>query len=86
MADLTTLIDAVKDYRDNRHERGSFIMAVLENNLHSAIQRADGTSWDVIRELMEFIYFDLPAESWGSQEAVSAWIHPPVTVEGKTPG
>jgi hypothetical protein len=85
MADLQTLINAVRDYRDNRHEHGSFIMAVLENNLHAAISRADGTSWDVIRELMQFVYFDLPADCWGSREAVSAWLHPPVTIMGETP-
>ena len=85
MADLATLINAVKDYRDNRREHGSFIMAVLENNLHAAMTRADGTSWDAIRALMEFVYFDLPADSWGSEEAVAAWLHPPVTILGETP-
>lgn len=85
MADLTQLIEAVRDYRDNRREHGSFIMAVLENNLHAAMTRADGTSWDAIRELMEFVYFDLPADSWGSEEAVAAWLHPPVTILGETP-
>ena len=85
MADLPTLINAIKDYRDNRQEHGSFIMAVLENNLHAAIHRADGTSWDNIRELMEVVYFDLPADCWGSRQAVSAWLHPPVTIIGDTP-
>ena len=84
MAELSTLINAVKDYRDNRHERGSFVMAVLENNLHAAIQRADGTSWDSIRQLVEYVYWEMPADCWGSAEAVSAWLHPPVTVSSET--
>ncbi len=54
-------------------ETGRFVRSCLENELVSAIGRADEDSFRAIREIVMFLYNDLPTAAWGSQENVEAW-------------
>jgi hypothetical protein len=66
-------------YRDNRLEPGSFVRACLENNLVDAIHKADADNLRTIKEIVSWIYWELPANLWGSREKVDAHLANPTT-------
>jgi hypothetical protein len=53
---------------------GDFMLAVLANDLFSAIQYADPIAAQSLRGIVRFIYLNLPARCWGSREAVNDWL------------
>lgn len=53
---------------------GQFVTAVLENNLREAINRADKNSLDALVEIVQYCHWEIPGNSWGSKEKVTAWI------------
>jgi hypothetical protein len=52
---------------------GSFLQAVLVNDLRQAIQRADPESLDGLPALVQCLVATAPAIAWGSRQAVRAW-------------
>jgi hypothetical protein len=52
---------------------GSFLTAVLENNLFDAVGRADATNINLIKEWVVFIYNELPSGCYGSRETMEHW-------------
>ncbi len=52
---------------------GSFVRAVLENNLREAFGQADLTSREYLFEIMQYCYNEIPTTCWGSKENVEAW-------------
>lgn len=59
---------------------GSFLYAVLCNNLVEAAANADDVNKHALFEWASLLYNELPAGSWGSPEIVANWIM------SKTPG
>jgi hypothetical protein len=55
-------------------EPGGFMRAVLENDLVEALAKADHTNILLLLEIVQFMFWEIPASSWGDPEAVSAWI------------
>lgn len=53
---------------------GSFLTAVLENNLVDAVSQADHANFFHIAQWVSFLMFSVPPISWGSPEKVSAWM------------
>lgn len=53
---------------------GSFLQAVLENDLVGAFDRADSDNAAAMRGYVMLLFNDLPSRCWGSQEKVAAWI------------
>jgi hypothetical protein len=53
---------------------GSFLEAVLSNDLIEAVKRCDPTNWPYLGEYARFFYQHAPAQSWGAPERVWAWI------------
>lgn len=53
---------------------GSFLAAVLENNLKEAVFKADHRNKDKLREFVIVLYNYVPAEAWGSAEKVTSWL------------
>lgn len=53
---------------------GSFLLAVLQNNLSDACGRADETSGRHFPEIMRFLYCHAPGVAWGNDELVRAWL------------
>lgn len=49
---------------------GSFLTAVVENNLFVALNAADSYNRASIFQICQYIYSDLPAACWGSPEIV----------------
>jgi len=62
------------DYATNKIPTGGFLRAVLSNNLSEAVGRADVYNRQIIPELVEYIYNNLPGSCWGSYEAVDKWL------------
>jgi hypothetical protein len=52
---------------------GSFLTAVLTNDLREACLTADDTNRDLLWNYIAFLYEDAPYNCWGSSEKVKAW-------------
>jgi hypothetical protein len=61
-------------YVNNRTPPGSFVHAVLCNDLYSVIRRTDDANYANLKAIVEYVDFHLPMESRGSPEAVRAWL------------
>lgn len=61
-------------YVEHGIEPGSFLTAVLENDLAEACARADMHNRRKLYEWVYYIYNECPGECWGSPEKVEAWI------------
>lgn len=66
------LIAGLQRYRDDHIPTGSFLRAVLENDLKEACSRADHTNQPQLFNIVQYIYDELPSNIWGSKEAVEA--------------
>lgn len=53
---------------------GSFLCAVLSNNLTQAYARADDVNTAFMRDWALWLYNDCPRDAWGSPDAVTEWI------------
>lgn len=53
---------------------GHFVTAVLENNLREAVNRADDESLANLVEIVQYCYWEIPGNCWGSKDAVAKWI------------
>lgn len=53
---------------------GHFLTAVLSNNMAEAFSRADDINTAAMLDWAMWTYNDIPRNSHGSPEAVSAWI------------
>jgi hypothetical protein len=53
---------------------GSFLTAVLSNDLMEALGRADDDNRDALPRYGQFLYNYVPCGSYGSPDAVKAWI------------
>lgn len=61
-------------YRDEHCPTGSFIRAVLENNLMEALGRADEENLRDIMEICRFLYWNMPSVCYGSPKKVEMWL------------
>ena len=66
--------EALQNYFNNGWEPGSFLMAVLRNDLIEASFRADHINRDNLANIAEWIYHNAPRGSWGSTEVVRDWL------------
>ncbi len=75
---LTRLPDhmrrAVERYVLHGIPPGHFLTAVVENNLRSAVERADSTNVDLLPAYVRFFHTSAPADCWGSPQRVKDWI------------
>lgn len=72
MKDITRA--ALDRYAKDGIETGSFLRAVLENDLFQAVHRADSDNLRDIQQITEYVNWELPAGCWGSKEKVQAWL------------
>ncbi len=52
---------------------GSFLTAVLENNLAAAASQADDANRELLFDYANFLYNHFPSDAWGSPEKIKAW-------------
>jgi len=53
---------------------GHFLRAVLENNLHRALERADLENRQLLIPIAGWLQTYPPGSAWGSKDQVSAWL------------
>ncbi len=68
-----TLRESLLRYAESHVPTGGFLAAVLANDLFGAAGRADDVNGRLLPEICTWIYCNLPANSYGSPEAVAAW-------------
>lgn len=66
--------DGMRLYIENGIEPGSFLRAVLENDLMEACSRADDINRHRLFDFAWFLYNGAPCECYGSPENVRAWL------------
>jgi hypothetical protein len=68
------------EYFAARRPTGSFLRAVLENDLREACMRADDVNRWEIANIVLFLHSYVPSPAWGSPIAVQAWLADPAPV------
>jgi hypothetical protein len=68
------MLDAVAGYVDNHYPVGSFLQAVISNDLYRAVRMADDLNRDRLVNYVSFFYNHAPATCWGSPEAYASWV------------
>lgn len=68
------MIEGLLRYRDHHIQTGSFLQAVLENNLKEAVGRADSENQWALCSIVSWCYNNLPSGSWGNPERVRDWL------------
>ena len=63
----------MRRYIENGIPPGSFLRAVLSNDLRAAFQRADDINGPRIRDFVVFLYNEAPRGCYGSPSAVNEW-------------
>jgi hypothetical protein len=65
---------AMQRYMEYGIEPGSFLTAVLCNDLMGAVGRADSINRDRLNDYATWLYNNAPPPSFGSREKFEAWI------------
>lgn len=65
---------ALDKWASNGDIPGDFVLAVLHNDLMDAVCRADADSLASIRDIVLYVYNDLPSPCWGSLQNVNLWL------------
>lgn len=66
----------LRRYFEERIATGSFLRAVLENNLVQTFQKGDESNLqgDALLQLLRWLYNEAPGIAWGSEEKVAKWL------------
>ena len=70
------MADAVQRYIENQIPPGSFLTAVICNDLREAFARADSSNRLAMFEWVSWFWNEAPHNCWGSPEAMKAWLEP----------
>lgn len=70
----TSVIDGLRRYAEEGIPTGSFLRAVLENDLHTACEKADIDNASTLHRIVVYIHNELPAACWGGPKKVADWI------------
>ena len=78
MVDITlvplSIINSLDIYVNHRIKTGSFLRAVLENNLVDAVGRADYNNIRILPEIVQYCHDNLPHNCWGSSKIVKEFL------------
>jgi hypothetical protein len=66
--------DGIIHYVFHHLPGGSFLNAVLTNNLREAASRADETNKPLLAQYVYFFYNYAPMSCWGNEEVVAEWL------------
>ena len=72
---ITDLIKkGLKNYAENYIPTGSFLRAVLENDLRESFARAEMINSENMHQIVMYCYNHIPSACWGSPEKVKNWL------------
>jgi hypothetical protein len=66
--------DGLEDYFMHGYRPGGFLNALLANDLHGAVTRADHINQSHLPVLVMWLANNAPPGSWGSYRQVNAWL------------
>ena len=67
------LVQGLGSYIENGILPGSFLQALICNNLAKTLYCADGRGFAALPGLIEFLQEKAPSACWGSAEAMELW-------------
>jgi hypothetical protein len=67
--------EALRMYVEQHIEPGSFLRAVLENNLCESFAKADMHNRYALFDICNYVYNWTPMNCWGSRKAVREWLN-----------
>lgn len=70
----TQMLETLVAYRDSGRPTGSFVEAVLSNDLFDAVSRADLSSQAALVDIVKWVYNNMPMNAHGSREKYRAWL------------
>ena len=62
------------DYYMHGISTGTFLQAVLTNDLHLACRKADAINRTALFDIVNFLHNVFPCDAWGSPEVVEKWL------------
>lgn len=68
------MVGALRRYIDSKIPPGSFLTAVLCNNLKEACACADDRNRYLLFEYVQYLYSYCPSSCWGSPEKFHEWL------------
>ena len=68
------ILQGLKDYVEDGTPTGSFLAAVISNDLMDAVGRADDDNIRVLRSICGYVHNEFPRGSHGSREIYKNWI------------
>ena len=68
------MMTAIEDYVENGIEPGSFLTAVICNDLRGAVGHADAENKGLLGEYVQYFHNEAPGACWGSKARMDAWI------------
>jgi len=68
------VIWSLDSYIEERLAPGSFLMAVLENNLFTAVSHADPMSIKALKGIVTLLHCHVRSDIWGNKEKVNDWL------------
>lgn len=68
------LVDGFVRYVVDGIRPGSFLQAIITNNLRQAVATADPESLASLPQIVTFMLWDVPDDCWGSQSLMADWI------------
>lgn len=70
-----TTKETIDNYVSKGWKPGSFVRAVLENNLKMSFGCADSMNTACLKDIVKYCYNEIPFECWGSPETVKNWLN-----------
>jgi len=64
----------IDEYVKNQIPPGSFVRAVLGNDLMEAFMRADDINLHYMKDIVMYVYNDIPSHCWGSPGIVDLFL------------
>ena len=65
---------SLRNYLEHHTATGGFLECVLSNDLAGSFGRADETNRACLYEIIQFLYNEAPAISWGSKNKYNTWL------------
>ena len=66
--------NAIDNYVQHGVRPGSFVEAILMNDLKGSVLRADAANRQCLPALVTFLMNAVPSDAWGSKRGVNRWI------------
>ena len=68
------MMPGIRLYVEHGLQPGSFLSAIIQNNLSEAVGRADSENLKNIPAFVAYFYNECPSNCWGSPEKMKSWM------------